>query len=70
MEDTPKSEHADAIAGVVLCGGKSQRMGRSKADLVFGSETLLERVVRILQEVVDHVVVVTAPNQTLSLIHI
>ena len=40
-------------------------MGRSKADLVFGSETLLERVVRILQKVAGHVVVVAAANQPL-----
>lgn len=69
MEDTSNSEQpsdrASKVAGIVLCGGKSLRMGRSKADLVFGSETLLERVVRILQEVVDHVVVVAAADQTL-----
>lgn len=40
-------------------------MGRSKADLTFGSETLLQRVVRILLEVVDHVVVVHAAEQVL-----
>lgn len=51
--------------GIVLCGGQSRRMGRPKADLPFGSETLLQRVVRILFQVVDHVVVVHAEQQVL-----
>src|SRR5438045_3266596 len=31
---------------VVLCGGRSRRMGRPKAWLPFGDEALLQRVVR------------------------
>src|SRR6185295_16745312 len=54
--------HAGAI---VLCGGKSSRMGTSKALLPFGPETMLQRVVRILQDVVSPVVVVSALNQAL-----
>lgn len=53
------------LAGVVLCGGKSSRMGYPKAWLPFGDEVLLTRVVRILREVVDPVVVVAAPQQDL-----
>lgn len=34
--------------GVILCGGKSSRMGQDKASLEFGSETLLQRTVRRL----------------------
>ncbi|MFM2094221.1 MAG: hypothetical protein RIS70_1345 [Planctomycetota bacterium] len=52
-------------AGIVLCGGKSIRMGQPKADLPFGGETLLERVVRRLAAVVSPVVVVAAPDQSL-----
>ena len=37
---------------IVLCGGKSTRMGTSKALLPFGPETMLQRVVRLLSEVV------------------
>ena len=51
------------FAGIVLCGGRSSRMGRPKAWLPFGVETMLQRVVRILREVVEPVVVVAAPNQ-------
>ena len=40
-------------------------MGVPKLSLPFGTETLLERVVRILGEVVSPIVVVAAPNQKL-----
>jgi molybdopterin-guanine dinucleotide biosynthesis protein A len=50
-------------AGIVLCGGKSSRMGRPKALLPFGPELMLQRVVRILSEVVSPIVVVAAPGQ-------
>ena len=51
------------IAGIVLCGGRSSRMGRAKAWLPFGHELLLQRTVRILRAVVDAIVVVAAPGQ-------
>jgi molybdopterin-guanine dinucleotide biosynthesis protein A len=52
-------------AGIVLCGGRSSRMGRPKAWLPFASETLLQRTVRTIQQVVEPIVVVAAPNQEL-----
>ena len=51
--------------GIVLCGGKSTRMGTSKALLPFGPETMLQRVVRILGELVSPIVVVAATDQEL-----
>ena len=53
------------VGGVVLCGGKSTRMGTSKALLPFGPETMLQRVVRLLSEVVSPIVVVAAIDQDL-----
>lgn len=53
------------VGGVILCGGESRRMGRPKAWLPFGDETLLQRVTRILGEVVQPLVVVAAPEQAL-----
>ena len=52
---------------IILCGGRSSRMGHDKATLVFGPEVMLERVVRLVGEAVplDQVVVVAAPNQSL-----
>lgn len=52
---------------IVLCGGKSSRMGRDKATLPFGPELMLQRVVRLISQVVDPmaVVVVAALEQQL-----
>ena len=52
-------------AGVILCGGLSSRMGRPKAWLPVGGETMLARVVRLLGGVVSPLVVVAAPGQEL-----
>ncbi|HBI46305.1 MAG TPA: molybdopterin-guanine dinucleotide biosynthesis protein A [Planctomycetales bacterium] len=51
------------VGGVVLCGGRSSRMGRPKAWLPFGAEVMLPRVVRLLGEAVDPVAVVAALGQ-------
>lgn len=51
--------------GIVLCGGKSTRMGVPKATLPFGPETMLQRVVRLLGTVVSPIVAVAAPEQSL-----
>lgn len=51
--------------GVILCGGESRRMGRPKADLPFGDEPLVVRVVRRLADSVAPVVVVAAAHQRL-----
>ena len=50
---------------IVLCGGKSTRMGASKALLPFGPESMLQRVVRILAQGVSPIVVVAAVDQPL-----
>lgn len=50
-------------AGLVLCGGRSQRMGQAKAWLPMAGELLLQRVVRLVQEAVTPVIVVAAPGQ-------
>lgn len=49
--------------GIVLCGGESSRMGRPKAWLSLGDELLLQRVVRIVSEILGTVVVVAAEGQ-------
>jgi molybdopterin-guanine dinucleotide biosynthesis protein A len=52
---------------IVLCGGKSSRMGQDKATLPFGPELMLQRVVRLLGEVVEpaQIVVVASSEQAL-----
>ena len=53
------------VAGIVLCGGHSRRMGYSKSLLPFGDETMLQRVLRLLEPVVDPLIVVAARDQQL-----
>ena len=52
---------------IILCGGKSSRMGRDKATLPFGPELMLQRVIRLVSLVVkpQQIVVVAAPGQQL-----
>lgn len=52
---------------VILCGGRSSRMGSDKATLPFGPELMLQRIVRLISEVVEpaSIVVVAASGQTL-----
>lgn len=42
---------------LILAGGNSQRMGRDKANLLLGEQTLLQRVVVVMQQVFPKVVV-------------
>jgi molybdopterin-guanine dinucleotide biosynthesis protein A len=51
------------VGGIVLAGGRSSRMGSAKAELPFGPERMLARVLRLLGEVVRPIVVVAAPSQ-------
>lgn len=53
------------LGAVILCGGESRRMGRPKAWLPFGRETMLQRVVRLvgLAAGVGPIAVVAAPGQ-------
>lgn len=53
------------VGGIVLCGGRSSRMGRPKALLPFGPEAMLQRVLRLLGEVVEPLVVVAGAHQDL-----
>jgi molybdenum cofactor guanylyltransferase len=53
------------VGGIVLCGGQSRRMGRAKAWLPFGPESMLQRVARIAAQAVQPVVAVAAQDQDL-----
>ena len=55
----------ECVGGLVLCGGRSRRMGTDKAWLPFGEECLLQRVVRIVKEVAGPVVVAASQGQVL-----
>ena len=56
---------SNSLAGIILCGGKSSRMGSDKALLPVGGEVMLQRVTRIALEVCQPVIVVAAAQQSL-----
>jgi molybdopterin-guanine dinucleotide biosynthesis protein A len=51
------------LRGLVLAGGRSERMGRDKAAIVVGGETLLEAAIRRLRPLVASVHVSIRPDQ-------
>lgn len=46
------------VAGIILAGGASRRMGSPKPLLLIGKETFLDRLIRVLGAVCDPVIVV------------
>lgn len=49
------------VSGIVLAGGRSSRMGQDKTLMSINAETLIERTVRELGNVVDEIII--ASNQ-------
>ena len=62
--ETPSELDVRARA-IVLAGGRSSRMGTSKALLLFDGEPLIVHVVATLRRLFDDVVVVASPGQDL-----
>lgn len=60
-----KPPTSEPVSAIVLCGGRSTRMGRDKASLPFGTETLLARVVSRVRQVAADVVLVAREGQVL-----
>ena len=60
------SPRMEGIAGILLAGGRSQRMGRDKASLPWHGSTLARRAAGLLARVAEPpVIVVCAPEQEL-----
>ena len=45
--------------GIIMAGGKSSRMGKNKALLMIGGETVIERIVSELKKTVSEIIIVT-----------
>lgn len=57
---------SEPISVVILAGGRGNRLGRDKASIELGEETLLQRVVRLASSLSDDVVVVVRADQGLQ----
>ncbi len=67
-QDSPRAGETQIIAdaaAIVLTGGKSSRMGRPKALLLFDGEPLIVHILRTLQNLFSEAIVVAAPEQEL-----
>jgi len=58
---TDKTMDMPAFAGVVLAGGRSSRMGRDKAELVYQGHSLLAHMLARLQECGAHPILISGP---------
>jgi len=47
------------ITGIILAGGKSQRMGRNKAFIRVNGKSIIERTVNILKTIFTNIIIVT-----------
>jgi len=56
---------------IILAGGDSQRMGRDKANILLGDQTLLQCVIATMQQIFPHVIVsVRQPRPEINLLQI
>lgn len=47
------------ITGVILAGGKSSRMGVDKSFLKIGNQTIIERILELMQSIFSEVIIIT-----------
>ena len=55
----------EQYGAIILAGGQSSRMGKDKASLEISGKSLIERILFKLSPLVDEVVIIRAPGQTI-----
>ena len=50
LNSTPKTSAKPPVHALLLAGGRSKRMGRDKADLLYEGRTQLERTLELLAQ--------------------
>ena len=55
----------EQYGAIILAGGQSSRMGKDKASLEISGKSMVERILLKLSPLVDEVVVIRAPGQTM-----
>ena len=56
----------DRVAVIILCGGKSSRIGYAKWRLPFGDERMLDRILRVTHEISETQIVVASRDQQID----
>src|SRR5271170_2975223 len=68
IETTAREPLPLPVTGLILCGGRSKRMGRPKAFLPFAGSTILEHLLATTRDIFNEVYLVT--NDPDSFAHI
>ena len=55
----------EQYGAIILAGGQSSRMGKDKASLEISGKSMVERILFKLSPLVDEIVVIRAPGQTM-----
>jgi molybdenum cofactor guanylyltransferase len=55
----PTPDHPLEISGIILAGGKSQRMGEDKAFIKIGEKPIIETIIDLFQKVFKETLIVT-----------
>jgi len=58
------------ITGFILAGGKSKRMGTNKSLLKIGEVTIIERVVNLMKDLFQEVILITNQSEEFSFLNI
>lgn len=66
IESTTRETLPLPVTGLILCGGRSRRMGRPKAFLPFGGRTIIEHLLDTIGDIFDEVFLVANEPENYS----